>query len=188
MVTGWLEPGFMYNPVPSVGSAQDYFPTVCNADSCVVDSTSVNANVITPPYCQAPYTADYHQSATWDYSGLKCARFGEYDMGLKRTPSYFFVTTEFHDRKFIMAKCSASNANCNANTPGVDIVGDSCKCVSASNYYAINPEGMKIFLRHEFSSYPFKGNSRTTGAAARAILRAPLYCVFTQTWQALVQS
>jgi len=156
IVTGWVEAGTMYT-----ATGQEYVPTTCDtAAATCTKGTPISASVTAPPYCSAPYSDNYVQDAEWDYSGVRCARYAEPDMGLKRTPSFLFVSTLMHERKYTMKKCSDSHTDCKSDSPGVSVVGDSCRCRAVSNYYPINPEGMKLFLKHEFTSHFMSGNSR----------------------------
>jgi hypothetical protein len=140
----------------------------CNRNTALcAKGNPVSYPIANPPYCSAPFTESYIQSTHWRYSNMKCARFLEPDMGLKRTPSYLFVTTMFHDRQFWMTKCSANSTKCNSTSPDVSIVGDSCSCYDVANYYPINPEGMLMYLNHQFTSHHLSASSKTKPSEQR---------------------
>ena len=54
--------------------------------------------------------------------------------------SFMFITTFFQDRYMETARCSDNKTTCNANTPGVSILADACRCSTLTNYYTTNPE------------------------------------------------
>lgn len=168
LITGWLEPGYMTNSTILInGRAQQYYPTTCTGTGqqsrCTIGQPQA-ADIVNPPYCGTPYTDDYVQNVHFDYGRVKCARFGEYDVGLKRTPTYFFVSTCIHDREYILDKCDVAGSTCNTtSTNFLGKVGESCQCRNVNNYYPINPEGIMVYLKHEFNSHAMSGNSRVRG-------------------------
>jgi len=170
IVTGYVGKGTMYT-----GTNQMYTPTTCNSATHVCTQGSpVSMDVSDPPYCSAPYTDHYVENAEWDYGPIKCATFAQSSVGFKRTPGYLFVATLMHEREFTMRKCSDSDTACNTGTNLVTVVGDSCTCMTTTNYYAINPEGMQLVLTHDFSSFYLKGSSAdglNTGGTLTTYLR-----------------
>ena len=145
IVTGFVQAGAMFDPTAapySTTSPQQYTPMVCDRSAGIcTPGTPVPTNVVNPPYCTAPFSESYVEppSGYWDYSNIKCSRYMEPDMGLKRTPSYVFISTLMHERKFEMTQCSANSPTCNPTTANVSIVGNSCSCKTVTQLLCDQP-------------------------------------------------